>query len=91
VWPEVLGTFKISPHRVSSPRALTTRLPRAHLLPTLTSSMKRDEECIYALITFLNSRTYFTTDGQSVSQSDSQSVLVPSTLVAVATIYYFLS
>jgi hypothetical protein len=36
-------------------------------------------------------RSYFTTDGQSVSQSVSQYVLVSSTLVGLATRYYFLS
>jgi hypothetical protein len=37
------------------------------------------------------SRSYFTTDSQSVSQSVSQYVLLSSTLVGLVTRYYFLS
>jgi hypothetical protein len=42
-------------------------------------------------ILLVQGRSYFTTDGQSVSHSASQYVLASSTLVGLATRYYFLS
>jgi hypothetical protein len=45
----------------------------------------------YYFLSECRSRSYFTTDGQSASQSVSQYVLVTSTLAGLATRYYFLS